>query len=185
MEGSKTTKNSGATGQPVSGSGNRAKFIVGGVLILAAVIYLIVSSSQANAQYFLTVNELMANQSENMGRDLRISGAVIGDTIQYDPNTLKLTFTVAHVPGDNKEIEAQGGLAAVLKAAVADPNRNRLKVVVEGQPMPDLLRNEAQAIMTGQMGEDGAFHATELLLKCPTKYEEAVPQQSDPSTTKP
>ena len=185
MEGSKTTKNSGATGQPVSGSGNRAKFIVGGVLILAAVIYLIVSSSQANAQYFLTVNELMANQSENMGRDLRISGAVIGDTIQYDPNTLKLTFTVAHVPGDNKEIEAQGGLAAVLKAAVADPNRAHLKVVVEGQPMPDLLRNEAQAIMTGRMEEDGAFHATELLLKCPTKYEEAVPEQSDPSTVKP
>jgi len=185
MEGSKTTINSEPAGKPVSRSGNRAKFIVGGVLILAAVIYLIVSSSQANAQYFLTVDELMANQSENMGRDLRISGAVIGDTIQYDPNTLKLTFTVAHVPGDNKEIEVQGGLAAVLKAAVADPNRTRLNVVVEGQPMPDLLRNEAQAIMTGRMGEDGAFHATELLLKCPTKYEEAVPQQADPNTAKP
>ena len=185
MEGSKTTINSGPAGKPVSRSGNRAKFIVGGVLILAAVIYLIVSSSQANAQYFLTVDELMANQSENMGRDLRISGAVIGDTIQYDPNTLKLTFTVAHVPGDNKEIEVQGGLAAVLKAAVADPNRTRLNVVVEGQPMPDLLRDEAQAIMTGRMGEDGAFHATELLLKCPTKYEEAVPQQADPNTAKP
>ena len=185
MEGSKTTINSEPAGKPVSRSGNRAKFIVGGVLILAAVIYLIVSSSQANAQYFLTVDELMANQSENMGRDLRISGAVIGDTIQYDPNTLKLTFTVAHVPGDNKEIEVQGGLAAVLKAAVADPNRTRLNVVVEGQPMPDLLRDEAQAIMTGRMGEDGAFHATELLLKCPTKYEEAVPQQADPNTAKP
>ncbi len=185
MEGSKTTKTSGSTGQPVSRTGGRAKFIVGGVLILVAVIYLIVSSSQANAQYFLTVDELVANQSENMGRDLRISGAVIGDTIQYDPNTLKLTFTVAHVPGDNKEIEAQGGLAEVLSAAVADPNRSRLNVVVEGQPMPDLLRNEAQAIMTGRVGEDGVFHATELLLKCPTKYEEAVPEQADTSTAKP
>jgi cytochrome c-type biogenesis protein CcmE len=185
MEGPKTTKNSGPEGQPVSRSGSRAKFIVGGVLILAAVIYLIVSSSQANAQYFLTVDELMANQSANMGRDLRISGAVIGDTIQYDPNNLKLTFTVAHVPGDNKEIEAEGGLAEVLKAAVADPNRTHLNVVIEGQPKPDLLRNEAQAIMTGRMGEDGAFHATELLLKCPTKYEEAVPEQVATSTTKP
>ena len=43
---------------------------------------------------------------------------------------------------------------------------------------PDLLRDEAQAIMTGQLGEDGVFHADELLLKCPTKYEEAVPQQT-------
>jgi cytochrome c-type biogenesis protein CcmE len=158
--------------------GNRAKFVVGGLLILAAVIYLIVSSSQANAQYFLTVDELMAKKSEYQGRDIRISGAVIGDSIQYDPNTLRLDFTVAHVPGDNKEIEAQGGLAEVLKTAVADPNRSHLKVVVEGQAKPDLLRNEAQAIMTGQLGEDGVFYASELLLKCPTKYEEAVPEQS-------
>jgi len=186
MEGLKTTsKSNGLVNRPVSRAGNRAKFLVGGLLILAAVIYLIVSSSQANAQYFLTVDELMANQSQNMGRDLRISGAVIGDTIQYDPNTLRLTFTVAQVPGDNKEIEAQGGLAAVLKAAVADPTRNRMQVVVEGQPKPDLLRNEAQAIMTGRMGQDGVFHATELLLKCPTKYEDAVPGQVDPNANNP
>jgi cytochrome c-type biogenesis protein CcmE len=192
MEGSTTTeKNSGLVNNSVSRTGNqagehaRAKFLVGGLLILAAVIYLIVSSSQANAQYFLTVDELMANQSQNLGRDLRISGAVIGDSIQYDPNTLRLTFTVAHVPGDNKEIEAQGGLAEVLKVAVADPSRARLQVVVEGQPKPDLLRNEAQAIMTGRVGEDGVFYATELLLKCPTKYEEAVPGQANPDPDKP
>ena len=44
--------------------------------------------------------------------------------------------------------------------------------------MPDLLKNEAQAIMTGRMGEDGVFYAEELLLKCPTRYEEAVPEQA-------
>jgi cytochrome c-type biogenesis protein CcmE len=27
------------------------------------------------------------------------------------------------------------------------------------------------------LGEDGVFYADELLLKCPTKYEEAVPEQ--------
>jgi len=31
--------------------------------------------------------------------------------------------------------------------------------------------------MTGHLGEDGIFYVDELLLKCPTKYEEAVPQQ--------
>jgi cytochrome c-type biogenesis protein CcmE len=45
-------------------------------------------------------------------------------------------------------------------------------------PLPDLLRNEAQAIVTGKLGEDGIFHADELLLKCPTKYEEAIPEQA-------
>jgi cytochrome c-type biogenesis protein CcmE len=101
---------------------------------------------------------------------------VIGDTIQYDPNTLNLTFTVANIPGDNSVIDAQGGLAAVLHQAVIDPSRNRLQVVYNG-PKPDLLRNEAQAIMTGKLGQDGVFHADELLLKCPTKYEDAVPNQ--------
>lgn len=159
-------------------SPGRFKFIVGGLLIVAAVIYLIVSSTQASAQYFLTVDELVAKSASVAGRELRISGAVVGDSIQYDPQTLTLTFTVAHVPGDNKEIDAQGGLAEVLHQAVIDPGRTRMQVVYNGV-MPDLLRNEAQAIMTGHYGDDGIFYADELLLKCPTKYEEAVPGQSE------
>jgi cytochrome c-type biogenesis protein CcmE len=162
---------------PQSGSGNRYKFIFGGLLIVAAVIYLIVSSTQANAQYFLTVDEVVNKRGDFLDRDLRISGAVIGDTIEYDPATLTLKFTVAHVPGDNAEIEAEGGLAEALHAAVSDPYRSRLQIVYVG-PKPDLLQNEAQAIMTGRLGEDGIFYADELLLKCPTKYEEAVPEQA-------
>ena len=157
----------------------RMKFIFGGLLILGAVIYLIVSSTQASAEYFMTVDELKAGGSSNVGKSLRLSGAVIGDTIQYDPQTLTLTFEIAHVTGDNAEIEAEGGLAASLHAAVVDPSRARIKASYVG-PQPDLLRDEAQAIMTGTLGEDGVFHADELLLKCPTRYEEAVPQQANP-----
>ena len=161
-------------------SGSKAKFIVGGLVIVAAIIYLIASSAAANAQYFLTVEETLekSDAGELDGRNLRISGAVIGDTIQYDSKTLKLTFTIAHVPGNNKEIEAEGGLAAVLHNAVSDPDRPRLQVVHEG-PMPDLLQNEAQAIITGYLRENGVFYAEELLLKCPTKYEESVPDQTE------
>lgn len=156
----------------------RTKFIFGGLLILAAVIYLIVSSTKASAEYFMTVDELKAEGTGVVGKSLRASGAVLGDTIQYDPQTLTLSFEVAHVPGDNADIEAQGGLAFVLHEAVTDPTRARIKVVYVG-PKPDLLRDEAQAIMTGKIGEDGVFYADELLLKCPTKYEEAVPEQSE------
>ncbi len=156
----------------------RSKFILGGLLILAAVIYLIASSTQASAEYFMTVDELNSEGPDAIGKSLRASGAVIGDTIQYDPQTLTLSFDVAHVPGDNADIEAQGGLAYVLHEAVTDPTRARIQVVYVG-PKPDLLRDEAQAIMTGRIGEDGIFYADELLLKCPTKYEEAVPEQSE------
>ena len=155
----------------------RTKFIVGGLLILAAVVYLIVSSTQANAEYFMTINELKSKGSAMVGKNVRVSGAVVGDTIQYDPKTLTLSFDVAHVPGDNKEVDAEGGLAAVLHAAVVDPARTRIKVVYNG-PKPNLLKDEAQAIMTGHIDSDGIFHADELLLKCPTKYQEAVPNQA-------
>lgn len=163
---------------PRSGFAGRAKFIVGGLLIVAAVIYLIASSTKASAQYFLTIEELNSQKSQMLDRDIRLSGAVLGDSIQYDPQTLTLKFVVANIPGDNKEIEAQGGLAQVLHDAVIDPDRPRMDVVYTG-PKPDLLRDEAQAIMTGKLGQDGVFYAEELLLKCPTKYEEAVPQQAE------
>jgi len=154
-----------------------SKFIVGGLLILAAVVYLIFSSTQASAEYFLTVDEVQSQGSKVVGRNVRLSGAVVGDTIVYDAQTLTLSFEVAHVPGDQALIEDEGGLADVLHAAVTDPGRTHVKVVYVG-PKPDLLRNEAQAIMTGQMKADGIFYADELLLKCPTRYEEAVPEQA-------
>lgn len=156
--------------------GSRWKFWIGGLLIVAAFVYLIASSTSAAAQYYLTVDELQAKGEEVLGRDLKISGAVDGDTIAYDAETLTLQFTIANVPGDLDEIERAGGLAAVLHEAVNDLAAARLQVEYIG-PMPDLLRHEAQAIVTGRMGEDGVFYADELLLKCPTRYEEAVPEQ--------
>lgn len=156
----------------------KPKFLLGGLLILGAVVYLIFSSTTANAEYFMTVDELNAEGSAAINKSVRLSGAVVGDTIQYDSETLTLTFEVAQVTGDNNEIEAQGGLAEVLHQAVIDPTRERVKVVYVGVK-PDLLRSEAQAIMTGTLGDDGVFHADELLLKCPTRYEQAVPEQAE------
>lgn len=153
------------------------KFVIGGILILGAVVFLIWTSTAASAEYFLTIDELNAKGSGVVDKNLRVSGAVIGDSIQYDAQSLTLSFEVAHVPADNLAIESEGGLAEVLHQAVLDPSRARIKVVYVG-PRPDLLRNEAQAIMTGHLGQDGTFYAEELLLKCPTRYEEAVPEQA-------
>jgi cytochrome c-type biogenesis protein CcmE len=158
-------------------SGSRLKFLIGGLLIVSAVVYLVFSTMQSTSQYFLTVSELKARGNEMVGRDVRLSGAVMGDSISYDPETLILRFTIAHTPGDQKEVDAAGGLAAVLHQAVVDPNAAHIQVQYNGV-MPDLLRNEAQAIMTGKLGDDGVFYADELLLKCPTKYEDAVPEQA-------
>ena len=153
------------------------KFVVGGLLILGAVVYLIVNATADTSQFFMTVDELKAKGPEVVDKNLRVSGAVVGDTIQYDAQSLTLTFDVAHVPADAPEIETEGGLAEALHQATLDPSRARMTVVYVGVK-PDLLRHEAQAIVTGHLGADGVFYADELLLKCPTRYEEAVPDQA-------
>jgi cytochrome c-type biogenesis protein CcmE len=156
-------------------SGGRAKFLVAGVILLAAVVFLIVTNLTSQQEYFMTVNELMSRQDEIAGRNVRISGVVLGDTIEYDGETL--SFTIANIPDSAAEIEDEGGLAEVLHQAVNDTTSQRVQVVLYNEPKPDLLKHEAQAIVTGSLGDDGVFYADELLLKCPTRYEEAVPEQ--------
>jgi len=161
-------------------AGGQLKFVIGGLLIVAAIIYLVVTNLHSTAQYFYTVDEIKSKGQSVMGKSLRASGAVIGDSITFDSKTLKITFTMANVSNDTKDIEAAGGLAQVLHDAVLNPKASRLQVVYVG-PKPDLLQNEAQAIVTGKLGDDGIFYADELLLKCPTRYDQQVPTQAQGS----
>ncbi len=153
------------------------KLIIGIVIIIAAVVYLIASSTLSQSQYFLTVEELQSNQAEYVGKNVRMSGAVLGDTIEYDPQTLELTFQVAQIPGDHRVIEQMGGMSVVLAQAAHDPTLPKMTVHYVG-PRPDLLKDEAQAIITGSLDENGIFQASELLLKCPSKYQSELPEQS-------
>ncbi len=166
--------------EPTSRKRTPLKFIVGGLVIVAGIIFLIASSLKSTAQYFLTVDEALAKSQvgELEGRNIRVSGAVLGDSIEYDIDNLELSFTIAQVPADNQLLAEEGGLAQALHNAVTDQNRSHLKVIYHG-PIPDLLKDEAQAILTGEMLPSGEFLADEILLKCPTKYEGAVPEQID------
>jgi cytochrome c-type biogenesis protein CcmE len=153
------------------------KLILGIVIIIAAVVYLIASSTLSQSQYFLTVEELQSNQAEYVGKNVRMSGVVLGDTIAYDPQTLELTFQVAQIPGDHRVIEQMGGMSVVLAQAAQDPTLPKMTIHYVG-PRPDLLKDEAQAIITGSLDENGIFQASELLLKCPSKYQSELPDQS-------
>lgn len=159
-----------SVGLPSGGKGGRWKFLVGGVLILAAVVYLIASGMTAGARYYITVDDLVGNP-EYAGKTVRVAGVVLGDTITYDDKNLLLDFTVANVPMDYEN------LADALHNAALNTSATRISVHIENEVKPDLLRNEAQAIMTGKIGADGVFYATELNLKCPTRFEEAQPGQ--------
>lgn len=153
------------------------KLFVAGALIAAAVLYLIVVNTDNTARYFLTIEEAQAT-GPAAGRGLTVSGAVLGDSIHFDPSQPRVTFTIVQVPSDPKEVERAGGLANVLRRAVSDPQAPRLEVVYDGV-QPDLLQHESQAIIRGRLESDGRLRADEILLKCPTRYEEARPGQLD------
>lgn len=149
-------------------TGERGKFLLGGGLILAAVIYLVISGTMQGARFFITVDELMTDTTY-IGQTVRVSGAVIGESIEYDSENATIRFTIANIPTEYED------LATALHDAVEDPNANRMDVLVVNEPMPDLLQHEAQAILTGELSADGTFHASELLLKCPSRFEESSP----------
>lgn len=146
------------------------KFILGGAVLLGAIAFLIISQTTLGAQYYITVEDLLAS-NKYVGQTVRLTGAVIGDSIKYDSEKLTIEFSIANIPNNVEN------LGDALVKAVNDPNSLRVTVRVENQVKPDLLKNEAQAILTGKLGSDGIFRASELLLKCPSRFQDADPNQ--------
>ncbi|NPV06585.1 MAG: cytochrome c maturation protein CcmE [Anaerolineae bacterium] len=155
---------------------DKTKYLIAGLLVAAAALFLMLNSTGSSARYFMTIEELRQMGQEAGDRSFTVSGAVLGDTIQYDPSLPVLRFTIAQVPGDPEEVKRAGGLAAVLDAAVRDPNAPRLEIVYR-DVKPDLLQHRTQAIVRGRLDEDGRFQADEILLRCPTRYQEDAPAQ--------
>jgi len=122
------------------------KFIIGGIVIVVAIGWLIFSSIGGSSSYYLTVAELRAEGPSERVR--RVSGTIVGESIDWNPRELVLKF----------EIEDTSG---------------QLPVIYHG-PRPDMFRDGAQAVIEGKYGMDGVFRAGNLLLKCPSKYEEAA-----------
>lgn len=124
----------------------KTKFIIGGVIIALAIVYLIYTGVQSSAAYFLTVDELYAKGAAVENQTVRVSGKVDAATIEFNNRDLLLTFDVTSETGQ------------------------RMPVIFNG-PKPDQMREGAEAIVEGKY--DGqAFTAQSLLLKCPSRYEE-------------
>ena len=110
-----------AASPKVAGNSQRRRFLLGGVAMLLAIGFLIVNGTLSNAQYFITVDELFS-RSELIGQNVRVSGAVDGETIDYDADSLTIRFTMANIP------EQTDNLALTLHEAVSDPSATRIQV---------------------------------------------------------
>ncbi len=166
-----------SVGVAPSSISSRLKFGLISAVLIGVIGFLLVSGTANSGRYFITVHSLLA-RPDLAGKTVKITGAVVGSTIKNNADQKTLTFTVAHITDDATQLEQEGGLAKALHVAVTDVKGERINVVVANQAMPDLLRDEAQAIMTGKLGADGVFYADELLLKCPSRYQSDLPKQA-------
>lgn len=138
---------------------NRLMFAVGGLVLIAAVVFLVINAMSGNTQLYKTVDEYYAEQGRLAGRDLRVSGWVVDGTVVYtqiDAHNSRLEFDIVD--------------------DLANPGRS-LHVVALNEPKPDLLQGQAQALVEGQGDTNGVFMSNPggLMLKCPTRYEEMDP----------
>ena len=130
-----------------SGRGN-LKFIIGGVLLLAIVAALIVQATMTTGAYYMTVDEVRAGSATLIGERVRVNGAVVPGSENWDAQEITLRFSIS------------------------DEKSNQQLPIVFFGPRPDNFQRAASAIVEGEMLPDGTFKAETLLLKCPSRYEE-------------
>ncbi len=142
----------------------KPKFIIGIGIVIVAVVAIMGFAIAGNSSMEVKVNDIVAQRSQGVDlsqRVLKLTGVVVGDSIVYDSASMHLEFDVV-----NSREELSSNLAQA----------SRLRVVYQGV-RPDTLVNEASAIVTGKLGDDGKFHAGQsqdsLMLQCPTKYQKA------------
>ena len=127
------------------------KFVIGSVIIIAALAILGFTSFQENKSYYQTVSELYASKEMAYGRKLRVEGDVVAGSIERGAKETR--FVIGH--SDDKTQVAQ-----------------TLSVrYVGSDPLPDTFRDYAQTVVEGEYGRDGIFVARSMTAKCASKYE--------------
>jgi len=128
----------------------RAKFLVGGVLILAAAGYLMATAITETGVYYLTPQELAGRVAADPSfarAGVKVGARVVPGSIERDPGGREVAFRVS----DGAET---------------------IPVIYRGV-IPDTFSDSADVIVEGRMGSDGTFRATSLLAKCASRYENA------------
>ena len=121
------------------------RYIVGGAIIALTVAYLVFNAASGSAAYYMTVQEVLTQGPSS--RNVRVSGLIVGESIVWEPRDLRLEFLI-------------------------EDDSGTLPVTYQGA-RPDMFRDGAEVVVEGQMSSQRIFEARTMLLKCPSKYEEA------------
>jgi cytochrome c-type biogenesis protein CcmE len=129
---------------------SKVKYIAGGLVIVGLIAYLIISSISSAGAYYREVGEVLAQRDALVGKNLRVSGNVVTESVTYDSAKLDLNFMISD-PADAGKL---------------------LPVYFHGVQPDQISREGASAIVEGKLGPNGTIDANNLLLKCPSRYEE-------------
>ncbi len=124
-------------------------FASGAVLIVLSLAYLVYGGIQQGATYWVTVGELEQRAAALPPR-VRLGGTVAAGSVRWDASHRHLRFVITD--GEHSLPVAYSGV------------------------VPDIFSEGRQVVVEGSVGRDGAFAATILLAKCPTKYNPADPK---------
>ena len=131
------------------------KFLVGAAAIVASVGLLIYGAVKETGVYFLTPSELAAKTAADpsfYNTGLKIGGArVVPGSVRRYPASRQIDFRVS---------DGKMSYPVTYRGLVPDTftDASDIDVVVEGK-----------------LERDGVFHATEVIAKCGSRYEAAVP----------
>jgi cytochrome c-type biogenesis protein CcmE len=120
----------------------RGKFVAGGLVIVAAIAYLIWAGVSQSVVYFVTPSELLAAPVPS--KTYRLGGVVQAGSLKWEPRSLDLSFTLSD------------GKASV-------PVRHK------GTP-PDLFAEERGAVVEGSWTAEGYFKASLIMAKHSEEY---------------
>jgi cytochrome c-type biogenesis protein CcmE len=122
----------------------KLKFIVAIAVITLTVSYLVYAGVKDTMIYYLTVQELKDQVPSVYDDRVRVSGIVVPGTIIQN-------------------------IGEPLRFTIKDGNET-VDITYEGI-VPDIFKDDVEAVVEGVYTRDNIFVADTLLAKCPTKYE--------------
>ena len=127
---------------------------LGGALVAALLGWYGASQvSEGGFVYYQTLGEFLA--AAEPGRPVRVHGFVVPGSIERDVPGKRVLFRV-------QETAPHGGGSA----------DGALPVVYASLETPDLFKDGAEVVVEGELvASAGAFHASNVLAKCPSKFE--------------
>jgi cytochrome c-type biogenesis protein CcmE len=130
----------------------RSLGLLAALLVMAAAVGLLVSFSLKDAAvYAKTVDQLMASKASMVGRRVRVEGTLIHGSLMKRDQPCEYRFKVTK---NNAVLEVR-----YAKCVIPDTFQDR----EEG---------DVGVTAEGMLTRDGTFEATQIMAKCPSKYEE-------------